>query len=135
MDSDIEISRGFGRVQMVRGRTCMFEFFPLMDDGLIVSAKCLRRGKAVGEGHGFLIHEAIEGRDSFAFWPPHLFRFVRKHIAEAMMREGYSAHDAMAVVQCMNDAEADVVKGAKQRRISRRAELRWRESGGPARKG
>lgn len=55
MDSDIEISRGSGRVQMVRGRTCMFEFLPLMDDRLIVSAKCLRGGKAVGEGHPFRI--------------------------------------------------------------------------------
>ena len=115
----------FGR-QVVRTETCMFMLWRMPKDPDAkwnIDAERLRSGRVVGCGYREGIEDILEGRATWASWPPHLFSFVQEHIAEAMQREEFSAHEAISVVQAMNEIEAEVVEyKALERKL---AKLTW----------
>ncbi|MCP1168909.1 hypothetical protein [Limimaricola litoreus] len=111
--------------QFVRSRTCQFSLwhYPKHDVPWAIDASQLRSGKALGWGYRAELDEIFAGRAMYAEWPPVLFRFVRAHIAEAMLREGFSAHEATEVVKHMKDSEAEVV--AYSKKLARLRKLTW----------
>lgn len=126
MSSAVEVfCDEFGR-QVVRTETCMFMLWRMPKDSNAkwnIDAERLRSGCIVGFGYREGIEDILEGRATWASWPPHLFRFVQEHIAEAMQREEFSAHEAISVVQAMNEIEAEVVEyKALERKL---AKLTW----------
>lgn len=116
-EKEVRVSRGYRDRQVVGGRTCQFMLYQYLDDGpWIVDADCLRAGHLTGNSYVARIEEILDGREEWSGWPPHLFRFVRDHIGQAMQRDGYSSHKALSVVRAMNEAEVSQPHLARTRK-------------------
>jgi len=102
---DVQIFRGAFDRLIVKGQTCQFALTPrrLVEIPSGIEALLLQ---SVYDGFSARIEDVLEGRETWANWPPNLFRFVRDHIGAAMLKNGFTAHESIAVVQAMSDAEA-----------------------------
>ena len=111
--NEVEVRRDQCGRQWVRGSNCQFTLgqkFYFGRPHWIIQSYCRPFG-INGDGYVAGVYAILEGRENWLSWPESQFDFVRTHIADAMLRDGFSAHDAVAVVQAMNETRVRIADG------------------------